>query len=334
MALYHILPFTGLSRRKRGIMYGNIAHILESGIPILRGMEILEQQAHNRRFRYIFKNIKTHIQDGGNIGSAMQTMPHYFPEEETRMIAATETTGTVPITFQRLSEYLVWYSDIIRQVVFQSAYPMFLLVFAFIGVPVIIAVGTGQDPLTMLPIIAGNCITLVLVLILFKLLKQFTVFRQLIHGMVLYVPWVGSVVRQLARARFARTYECMVSAGVPYFSGLRQSADSCGNAVIQKRILRVIPLIEDGMSLSTALRQTHEFTPISLGILEVGEESGKMEECLRRFSHEEEQKAINNIQTMGKLLPPLLFVIIAVIVVLFVILPAYQSYFSLLDSIQ
>ena len=59
-----------------------------------------------------------------------------------------------------------------------------------------------------------------------------------------------------------------------------------------------------------------------------------MEESLRRFSHEEEQKAIHNIQTMGKLLPPLLFVIIAVILVLFVILPAYQSYFNLLDSIQ
>lgn len=335
MALYHILPFTGLSRRKRGVMYGNIAHILESGVPVLRGMELLETQAPNRRFRTIFKNMKEHIRDGGDIGSAMETMPEYFPENEVQIIKSTESTGTVPHAFQRTSEYLIWYSDIVRQVLFQSAYPIFLLVFAFIGIPIIIGIATGNvgDVTSfILSSMAYGLVQIFLLIVLWKLLGKWSFTRAILDRIYISIPWVGSVVRQLSRARFARTYECMVSAGVPYFVGLRQSAESCGNSVIRKKIKRVIPMIEEGWSLSSALRETNEFTAISLSMLEVGEETGKMEESLRRFSHEEEQKATNNIQMMGRLLPPMIFIIVAIIIVFLVILPGFQTYFNMINS--
>lgn len=336
MSLYHILPFTGLSRRKRGILYGNIAHILESGVPVLRGMEILEEQAHSSRFRYIYKNMKEHIRDGGNIGTALESMPEYFPQNEVQIIKSTESAGMTPQAFQRTSEYLVWYSDIVRQVLFQSAYPMFLLAFAFIGLPIIMGLATGQVGNITAFIVRQLLISIaqiLLLIILCKLLGQWSVTRAIMDRIYISIPWVGSIVRQLSRARFARTYECMVTAGVPYFVGLRQSAESCGNNVIRNKINKVIPKVEDGMSLASALRETNEFTAISLSILEVGEETGKMEECLRRFSHEEEQKATNNIQTMGRLLPPFIFIIIAIIVVFFVILPGFQTYFNMINSI-
>lgn len=143
MAWYHVLPFTGISRRARGIMYGSIAHTLDAGLPVLRSMQVLEEQAHNKRTRYIFMNIKEHIDKGGNIGSALGTMPEYFPESEVKMISSTEQTGTTPLTFQRLSEYLIWVSDISRRIIFSSFYPMFVLLFAFVGIPVIWAFFLG-----------------------------------------------------------------------------------------------------------------------------------------------------------------------------------------------
>ncbi len=336
MAWYHFLPFTGLSRRSRGHLYGNIAQILESGIPVLRGMEILEQQAPNSQQRKIFRRMKEHIDAGGDIGSAMKTMPEYFPEEEAGIIASTETAGTAPLTFQRLSEYLLWFSDIVRATMMGLIYPCFLLAFAFVGIRVFQAIFLGglTDVLYVVLFEIVNFIAIVLlILISWKLLMAIPVTKYMIQRFMMFLPVFGSTAKQLARARFAKTYECMVAAGVPYFHGLRQSADSCGNHVIRKKIHKVIPMVEQGSSLSNALMATKMFTPLSLGILEVGEESGRMEDSLRRFAHEEEQKAYNKIQAVGRLLPPLIMILVAAYLAFYVIIPFYMGHMAMLNSI-
>ena len=335
MAWYHILPFTGLSRRSRGHLYANIAQVLESGIPVIRGLQILEQQAPNGQQRKIFRAMKEHIDAGGDLGSAMKTMPEYFPEEEAMIIATTETTGTVPLTFQRLSDYLIWFSDIIRTALVGLIYPAFLLGFAWVGIRVFRAVFLGglTDVLTIVIWEILNFLAIVvLAIVVWRILMKIPLFQYIVLSFFMLIPVIGSTIKQLARARFAKTYECMVAAGVPYFHGLRQSADSCGNHVIKHKIHKIIPMVEDGASLSNALMTTNMFTPLSLGILEVGEESGKMEESLRRFANEEERKAQLSIQAIGRMLPPVIMIFVAAYLAFYVIIPFYMSRMAMLNS--
>ncbi len=333
--LSSILPFGGLSRRKRSFFYTQMAQMLDAGMTPLRGLSLLSNQPLPRRLKNALPDMADHIEVGGTISSAMERHPDLFPAMEIRMIQAAEYAGAVPGTLNRLSGFLFWMSNTINRIFAQMAYPAVLLFVAFVFLPLFTAtfIGGLEDAVRQIGINAVSmAVILYLIFIVWRILTGVPWFRYAIHAIVLRIPVIGRAVRQIARARFLHTLECLYTAGVPTPEAVSIAAEACGNEPVSRRILHFVPTIQDGNPITDALSASRMFDPIGLGVLEVGEQSGKFDESLHRCAEYESRKAEDILTILARILPVLVYLIVAAFIVFSIILPGFSRYFNMIQA--
>ena len=148
----------------------------------------------------------------------------------------------------------------------------------------------------------------------------------------LYLPLVGRVLQTLYTARFARSLSSLYSAGLPIVDALSTARDTLGSTCLAAQFEEVLHAVRSGVSLSGALKTVEGFRPKLISAIEVGEESGGLEEMLESIADTMEQDAQHDAKRLLTLLDPILILLMALIVgfiMVGVMLPMVQSYASL-----
>jgi len=128
-------------------------------------------------------------------------------------------------------------------------------------------------------------------------------------------------------ARFARTASTLIGAGVPMIQALDTTADAVGNTHLSKAINKAAEQVKGGKSLSASLTGDPNFLPLVPGMINVGEESGALDEMLGRVADYYEKEVDNEIRTISSVIEPVMMIavgIIALIIVAAVLLPIYS----------
>jgi type IV pilus assembly protein PilC len=328
------LPFRRVSGRKRSLFYTQFARMLDAGLAPVRCLETLGGQRMSWRLSRAALDMSAHIQGGGSLASALARHPTIFPPNEIRMIEAAERTGGVAETMLRLSDSLDAMTRFWRKLVTGFIYPAILLLGAYVLVPLVLAIlfDLFGGPWALLWTKAQELAVLfgiyLAALTAWRSLMLIGPFRLTVHRLLLLLPVFGKLARRLATARFADTLECMYAAGVPTPEAMARSAVACGNAVVGRSILRAVPSVEAGGSLTQALRTSRAIPPLLLNMVAVGEEAGKLEESLHKVAEYERDDAEATIERLAKIIPHIL----ALLVILWLATLVFQAWSEMIDA--
>jgi len=333
------LPFSGLSLRTRRFFYTELGQMLDAGIPPVRSLNIIGKRHFSRRLRRAVPDMSRHIEEGGSLTTALARHPLLFPAVETRLIEVAEFSGSLPAALSRIAEFLERISGFWRKFLGGLIYPAFLLITAFILIPifqsVVLSSMAGIPSQPVWTILSGPLLTLLYLLgfsVFWRWIKTFDGIRYRMHSLVLYVPIIGSLARKIAHARFANLLACLYSIGVPVPETISRAAFACGNEAVARRILRALPIVKTGGSLHEAMVAAGEFTPLALSVVEVGEASGKIDASLQKYAEHENQSAVTTMNTLSKIVPVLVYMIVLGILAMMVI-KGFTSYFNSINTI-
>jgi len=151
--------------------------------------------------------------------------------------------------------------------------------------------------------------------------------KRFFSAVKLRVPLFNSLFQRLYMARFARTMEMLLGSGVAMLEAMRISARATSNKVVEEVILSASEKVRAGKTLSDSLKDKEYILPLVPQMASIGEESGKIDEMLRKAGSIYENELDERIKNISVLIEPVLLMIMALlvgVVLLGTLLPIYS----------
>jgi general secretion pathway protein F len=316
--------------------------------PLEEALRTLSRQAEREEVRRVLGSVHEGVVEGRRLADAMGREPKSFPPLYRAMVSAGESSGTLPQILERLAALLERQAQVRGKVLSTLAYPTILaIVAAFVVFALMIfvvpkVVEQFQDVGQQLPLLTRAVIALsnflaawwwALLLLLVvggflagRALKEEGV-RMKFDRMLLRLPLIGRLIRDLHAARLARTLSTMVASRLPLLEGLKLTTGTVHNRVLRAASADIAETIRTGGSLSGALRKAGVFPPLLVYLAASGEASGRLDLMLERAADYLEREFDAFTTTALALLEPAIIIVMGVIValiVLSILLPILQ----------
>jgi general secretion pathway protein F/type IV pilus assembly protein PilC len=332
----------GVSGRLLATFYGQLADLLQAGVPLLRALELLERQSTHPRLQAVVKEVRLKVADGTGLAQAMALHPHVFDELAVSMVRAGQEGGFLEDVLKRIAIFVEHQQDIKAKVVGSLAYPAFLAVAGFLvlNILVIFFVPRFEDIFAKmksqgdLPKLTQYLMGLshflqswpgigTVILLAIGAVAFFSWTRRggrtWADGVRLKLPLFGPVFLNLAISRFARILGTMLHNGIPILKALAIAKDSTGNRVLAHAIEQSAENITAGQKLADPLRRCKYFPPDVVEMIAIAEEANSLETVLVDIADSLEKRTARNLELMVKLLEPIMLLVMAVVVLLVVL---------------
>lgn len=343
-----------LRRRQRALSGNELAlftrqlSTLTSVSPLEEALRTASRQSEAAHVRAIVGNVQSGILEGRRLADAMAREPRSFPPLYRAMIAAGESSGALPDILDRLADLLERQAEVRGKLTATLAYPVVLAIVALVVVAalmiwVVPKVVEQFDTMgQQLPLLTRIVMALssaaanywwLMALILIALTLGTTMLlrrpgpRLRFDRLLLRVPLLGRLLRDLHAARFARTLSTMVASRLPLVDGLRLTVPTIRNRVLVGATEDIITAVRGGGSLSGAMRTAAVFPPLLVYLVASGESSGRLELMLERAADYLEREFDRFTSTAMALLEPAIIVLmggIVALIVLSILLPILQ----------
>ncbi|MBU6399028.1 MAG: type II secretion system F family protein [Verrucomicrobia bacterium] len=314
-----------------------LATLVDAGLPLLRGLRVLERQEKNPTLRDVLGELALAIEGGSTFSEALAQHPKIFNRLYVSMVKAGEMGGVLEVVLNRLAEFMEKAQKIKGKVVASMFYPVAVMTVAVVilGVLMVFVVPRFQDifkdmlegaqlpDFTRLVLAISNTIkdhflwTMVGVIaffILFKLFVSTRVGRHLFDKFKLNMPVLGPVISKVAISRFTRTLGTLVSSGVPILQALTIVKETSGNVIVGEAVAAVHESVKEGETITAPLEASNVFPPMVISMVDVGEQTGALPEMLMKIADNYDEEVDNAVQAMTSLLEPIMIVFLAVIV--------------------
>lgn len=309
--------------------------MIDAGLPIVQCLTILSQQSESKVLRAATAGIARDVEGGSTLADAYRKYPRTFQELYVNMIQAGEAAGILDVVLQRLAVYIEKAASLKRKVKAAMVYPstiisVAILVVIFMMTFVIPTFSTmfkqlGADlPLPTEIVLALSEFTRRYILLILAALAG-VVFglrawyrtpggSLAIDRFMLKVPVAGNLVRKVAVARFTRTLGTLVAAGVPILEGLRITARSAGNRVVEGAVMLARDAVTAGRPLSEPLRTAPVFPPMVVHMISVGESTGALDQMLSKVADFYDDEVDTAVGSLMSLLEPVMIVVLGGII--------------------
>ncbi len=312
-----------------------LATLVDAGLPLLRGLRVLEKQERNVVLKKILGELATSIEGGSTFSEALAQHPKVFNRLFVNMVKAGELGGVLEVVLKRLAEFSEKAQKIKGKVKAALFYPIAVLIVA-VGIMILLMTfvvpkfkdvfaGMGITlpgftvlVLTTSDIIQHNIVAClvgaVVFFVLFKLFLKTKFGRLMWDRFILVCPPMGQVVSKVAISRFTRTLGTLVSSGVPILQALNIVKETAGNVVIANAVQKIHESVKEGETITAPMESCKVFPPMVVSMVDVGEQTGAMPEMLLKISDNYEEEVDNAVSAMTSLLEPIMIVFLAVIV--------------------
>ena len=326
---------SGVSMREVVIFTRQFATMINSGLPLVQSLSILAEQSENEKFKVIITAVLNDIQSGQTLADAMSRHPKVFTDLYVNMIAAGEAGGILDTILNRLAVFLEKNDALIRKIKGAMTYPAVMLI-VVIGATTILLwkvvpvfAGIFQDAGVELPVPTQVVLamsdflqhyilhSLAAVVVLIIALRQYykTAGGQLtIDRIMLRMPILGNLIRKSAVSRFTRTLGTLVSSGVSILDGLEITARTAGNRVVHDAVMQSRSSIAGGATISEPLRQSGVFPPMVVQMINVGEQTGGLDEMLNKISDFYDDEVDAAVTALTSVLEPIMIVVMGVVI--------------------
>jgi type IV pilus assembly protein PilC len=325
-----------------------LAALLKSGVPILKSLYILSEQAQTAYIKNIVEDIADKVKNGRTLSSSMNSHPKVFSPFYVAMVNAGEESGSLDVSLIRITEYYTRQADFVSKVKSALAYPILILI---VGVLTVLFIFTHVIPRIIpllldlnvkLPLptqiligtstfIKNNWFYILLTLLTLALIAgkatKNRFFKEHFSAFKLKVPFLGDFIFKSEFARFARALETSLESGIPIIKAMDISLQILNEPVIKGSLTKSLKELESGGSLGSTLKASRIFSPFVVTLVSIGEESGRLDEMLSDIASSFEADCEEYVKIITTLLEPIMVLVIGLVVgfiVSAVLLPIFQ----------
>jgi type IV pilus assembly protein PilC len=329
------------------------ATMINSGLTLIRALNILAEQTENKKLAEITRQIRDDVEQGIALSDAL-AKHEQFPKLYVAMVRAGETAGMLDRVLVRIAETLEADLELRRRIKSAMTYPAVVLVLALILVNVMLIfivpvfVGMfeelgGELPIpTRILLVLSNMVRsywyiLMFVPIIgwqaFKYARKQPNVRYQLDRLKLKLPVFGNLFHKVALSRFTRNFGVLLRAGVPILQALEITSETVNNGVMADAVKDVQASVKEGESIAAPLLQHAIFPPMVVQMIAVGEETGALDDMLEKISEFYDQEVSATTESLTALLEPLMIAFLGGIVGGMVI-ALYMPMFMIFDLIE
>ncbi len=337
-----------VKRKEITALTRELGALLGASIPIPQALDGLGAEEENPALRELVLRLGESVRKGVSLSAAMEEHPGLFSRLYVSMVRVGEEAGALPKVMNDLADLLEHEDEVRGEVLGAVAYPAFVLGFGLFTVVILMTVvlprlfGMLQEMMSTLPLP-----TLILLRVSRFLSEEWPWVLGFLgaafygarwwlrtpqgaetwDGWLLRLPWVGPVFRSAALGRFARTLGTLARSGVSLLPALRIVEETIGNRVLAAQVARVAEETRGGNSLAAPLRKLAVFPRAVVQMIEVGEETGRLDEMLLKVAEIEERHMRARTRTLISLLAPALILVVGALVgfmVIALLLPIFK----------
>jgi len=326
-----------------------LALLLESGVGIVQGLELLKAQTVNKKFATVLSEVITDLRTGLPVSTALSKHKDAFNTMYCKIIAVGEQTGQLESVLRNLANYIEQSSNAMKKVKQAMTYPAIVLILAvvvgivavtFILPPIMRmfnALG-GKLPLITQILIStvnfmseyglyllGGVVLLGIIIYLYVKTPQGALQKD---GLLLRLPVIGRLILLNTLSRTCRSITLLFKSGLPLPDILTLTADSAGNLVVGQSLKNVEQEIIKGEGLAQTMQKNPLFLPLMVEMTRVGEETGNLDNTLSIVAESFEIEAADKMQTLLGMIEPAMTIIIGLgvgFLALSIFIPIYSS---------
>lgn len=330
------------------------ATMINSGLSLLRSLNILAEQTESKPLRETIKQVRDDIEGGGSLSSALAKHPKVFNDLYVSMARSGETGGNLDLVLLRLAEAIEKQVALKGEIKSAMTYPVvvFVMVVLIVTAMLIFIVpmfenlykelgGTLPAPTRMLialsNIIKGFWWLVVLLgvasFFALRAWKKTDSGKMFLDAFKIKVPVFGPLFHKVSLSRFSRTLADLIRSGVPILESLDIVSGTVNNAVVAKAILAVEESVKTGESIARPLLDHPVFPPMVVQMIAVGEETGALDTMLTKIADFYDQEIEATVKALTSLIEPILIAVMGAAVGGMVI-SLYMPMFNIVNLIK
>ena len=318
------------------VMTRQLATMLASGVTLVHALKLISHNQRKAEMRLLITRMSAIVESGTPISQAMGQTSVLFDDFYRDLVKVGEQSGRLSDVIERLATYREKSQRLKAKLKTALIYPTLVLATAIIVSYLMLAfvvpqfeamfAGLGaqlpwftQQVLKVSRFIQNYTGYLLLsigavIWCCRKLVSVSPIMQLRLNSWVLKLPVVGSAIEKSALSKFCRSLSTSVSAGVAIHHGLASAIKTTPNLYYQKAIQHVFEQTLAGMPIYIALRERGAFPALMVQMIMVGEESGQLDDMLRKVADIYQLEIDNQIENLEKSLEPLMVLLLGTIV--------------------
>ncbi len=337
------------------VFFRQLSVILQSGLPLTQGLDLLSENLSNKKFAFCIKDISSQLGTGVELSNAFKQYPKIFDPIVIGLIEAGEAGGILTKVLNRIALLLEAQGKLKSQITAALIYPVILLFLALtVSLALLIFIvptfeelfqGLGAELpaltqfmldlsrlVTSINFLIGAPIILFIMFYLFNLFYSSKIGRLFIDSTILKIPLFGDLITKTELASLSDTLSTLIESGL----SITESLDKCiiisSNQIIKNTITKTIVLVEGGQLLSYSFGSSNVLPKLFISMVKIGEETGELSFMIEKLSTFYKREVDEAVTVLTKAMEPAVIFVVAGIVGTIVV-SLYLPMFSLLDAI-
>ena len=312
------------------------ATMVEAGIPIVQGIEIVAKGHENPSVQQLLTLVKQDIESGTTLSTALGKHKLYFDALYCNLVQAGEQAGILDAILDKVATYKEKMEAIKGKIKSALFYPAAVMVVAFVVTAILLifvipqfesmfkGFGAELPALTQFVVGLSRFMRDWWWLIFGSLIgsigfiaytyKRSEKMQHMVDRAILRAPVVGDIVKKATIARYARTLGTMFAAGVPLVESLDSVAGAAGNRVYYEGVLAIKNEVSTGTHLRVAMEHTGLFPNMVVQMVAIGEESGELDKMLGKVADFYEAEVDDAVESLSSLIEPMIMAFLGVVV--------------------
>lgn len=328
-----------------------LSTLQDAGLPILRSLRILEEQAKKGPFKRIVGYVADDIEGGSTLSEAFGKYPRAFDRLFVNMVAAGEAGGVLDLILARIADFKEKALKLKSRVKSAMVYPMVVLSAAFLILLGLMKFVIPQFKSVLEEMVGGQlnkvtttvlgvsswiaddygwailCAVPFVMIFVIKIVRKFRHGRVALDAITLRLPVAGQLASKTSVTKWTRTLGTLISAGVPILDALTVTRETAGNEIYSNMLGKIHNSIRQGDTFAGPLRQSKVVDGIVSNMVAVGEETGDLDKMLLKIADNYDEQVDVLVGSLMSLLEPIMIVVlggIVMLIVLAVFLPMIQ----------
>lgn len=309
-----------------------LATMLRAGVPLLQAFDIVARGHANPSVTRLLLDIRADVETGTSLAQAFRRYPQYFDNLFCNLVAAGEQAGILEDLLARLATYkektlavkgkiksamfypaaVLAVAMIVTAVIMIWVVPSFKSVFESFGaelpLPTLFVIWLSDQFVAWWYLAVGGAVAAGALFV--HRWRRSPSLQAATDRLLLKLPILGPVIRKSVLARWTRTLATMFSAGVPLVESLDSVGGASGSAVYHEATQKIAAAVASGTSLTAAMQQVHVFPPMVTQMAAIGEESGALDDMLRKVAEFYEEEVDAAVASLSSLMEPIIMVVL------------------------
>ena len=312
-----------------------LSTLIHAGLPLDRSLTIAAELASKPALRNVIHDVLNQIKAGKSLAESLSAHSRHFSRLYVNMVRAGEAGGVLDVILQRLVEFERSADELRSYMISALIYPVLLTgvgaasigILLYFVIPkfagIFAEMGAAIPPATMAMLwlsevtrsywwVALGSVAAIIAAIRYWIGTSWG--RRTWDALKLRLPMLGTTILKMEMARFARTLGTLIASAVPLIAGVRIVQDIANNKIVAEGISRIAEGAKRGEGVSRPMRDAGVFPGLAIHLVEVGEETGRLDVMLLQVADVYEKDVKTSIKALTSVFEPAIILVMGIIV--------------------